>query len=59
MDDDDLVALNFRIPKALKERLAAYAARNHMSVTVAVRHLLPKALDYAERGETRRQAREK
>ncbi len=54
MDDDDLVPLNFKIPRALKARLAAYAQRNHISVTVAVRLLLPDALDRAERREQRR-----
>jgi hypothetical protein len=57
MSDDELVPLNFKIPRSLKTRLQAYADRNHLSVTAAVRLLLPGALDRAERAEQRKESR--
>ncbi len=57
MDEDDLVPLNFKIPKGLKQRVTDYAKRNHISVTATIRLLLPEALDRAERAEARAEDR--
>lgn len=59
MPEDDLVPLNFKIPQSLKDRLTDYAKRNHLSVTAAVRLLLPSALDRAEQAEQRRANRKR
>lgn len=53
-----MVPLNFKIPRRLKRELQAYAKHNGLSVTAAVRVLLPKALRASRRADQPRTSKE-